>query len=108
MNSVKFSELSDNINLTVDVVYESGTLGHAGDDPLHKLLGVANMSGFRPKNKTTCSDPAYIVLYTSKEEHEWPDFLDENTGILRYYGDNRKPGPLDGPKGNKCYSKSRC
>ena len=35
---------------------------------------------------------AYIVLYTSMEELEWPDFLEEETGIFRYYGDNRQPG----------------
>ena len=27
-------------------------------------------------------------------ELEWPDYLDEETGIFRYYGDNRKPGRL--------------
>lgn len=26
------------------------------------------------------------------EELEWPDFLDEETGVFRYYGDNRQPG----------------
>ena len=26
------------------------------------------------------------------EELEWPDYLDKETGIFRYYGDNRKPG----------------
>lgn len=26
------------------------------------------------------------------EELEWPDYLDEETGIFRYYGDNREPG----------------
>lgn len=25
-------------------------------------------------------------------ELEWPDYLDEETGIFRYFGDNRKPG----------------
>lgn len=25
-------------------------------------------------------------------ELEWPDYLDEETGVFRYYGDNRKPG----------------
>lgn len=35
---------------------------------------------------------AYVVLYTSMEELEWPDYLDEETGIFRYYGDNRQPG----------------
>ena len=48
--------------------------------------------------------PAYVVLYTSMEELAWPDFLDEETGIFRYYGDNRNPGRalLDTPrKGNQ-------
>lgn len=36
--------------------------------------------------------PAYVILYTSMEKLEWPDFLDEETGVFRYYGDNRKPG----------------
>ena len=105
MKSVKFSELSDDINLTVDVVYESGTMGNAGDDPLHKLLECANMGGFRIRKKENNPDPAFIILYTSKEEHEWPDFLDESTGIFRYYGDNREPGPLDRPKGNQYLNK---
>lgn len=28
------------------------------------------------------------------EELEWPDHLEEETGIFRYYGDNREPGRL--------------
>lgn len=35
---------------------------------------------------------AYVVLYTSMEELGWPDHLKEETGIFRYYGDNREPG----------------
>ena len=48
--------------------------------------------------------PAYVVLYTSMIELAWPDYLDEETGIFRYYGDNRTPGKsiLDTPrKGNE-------
>ena len=47
--------------------------------------------------------PAYVVLYTSMQELAWPDYLDEETGIFRYYGDNRTSGKtiLDTPrKGN--------
>ena len=29
---------------------------------------------------------------SSTEEPEWPDFLDIETGIFTYYGDNRTPG----------------
>ncbi len=32
------------------------------------------------------------VLYTSGVEVDWPDFLDPQTGVLTYYGDNRSPG----------------
>jgi len=33
-----------------------------------------------------------IVLTTTMNELDWPDFLDPETGVLTYYGDNRKPG----------------
>lgn len=32
--------------LIVDAVYEGGRAGNAGDDPLHKLLGVSNQGDF--------------------------------------------------------------
>jgi len=35
-----------------------------------------------------------VVLYTSGENPDWPDVLDEKTGLFTYYGDNRKPGHL--------------
>lgn len=66
MKSVKFSGLSDNIKLTVDVTYESGTQGNAGDDTLHKLLGVANI-GRQNKKKRNNSDHAFIVLAQAKK-----------------------------------------
>lgn len=43
-------------------------------------------------------------MYTSMQELAWPDYLDEEMGIFRYYGDNRNPGRaiLDTPrKGNQ-------
>lgn len=60
----------------------------------HKLIpGCENAGGFRKK---LCEDGsekyAYVVLYISMEELEWPDFLDEETGIFCYYGDDREPG----------------
>jgi len=51
------------------------------------------MSGFRKKLREDGSQKlAYVVLYTSMSEIEWPDFLDVETGVFRYYGDNRTPG----------------
>ena len=34
----------------------------------------------------------WIVLYTSGEDPDWPDFLDTLTGHFTYYGDNKNPG----------------
>lgn len=34
----------------------------------------------------------YIILYSSGENIDWPDTIDIETGIYKYYGDNRKPG----------------
>ncbi len=92
---VKFENLKGS-NLTVDTVYKGGNYGNARDDPLSKLfprLGI--QGGFRKKKrKDDKSKFSYCVLYTSMNELEWPDYLDEETGIFRYYGDNRKPGRL--------------
>ena len=63
-------------------------------EPFHKLIpGCENDGGFRKKLREDGSGKyAYVVLYTSMEELEWLDYLDEETGIFRYYGDNRQPG----------------
>lgn len=91
MSVYDYSKL-DAAPLIIDAVYRSnGTL--FGDDPLGKLLPkVENQGGFRRVKR--CDDSgylAYVVLYIS-QEIEWPDFLDRETGVLRYYGDNRTPG----------------
>lgn len=81
-------------DLIVDAIYKGGKSGNTGDDPLSKLFPkLGNMSGFR-KVKRSDDDKklAYVVLYTSMTELEWPDYLDVETGIFRYYGDNRKAG----------------
>ncbi len=93
-------------DLVVDTVYEGGKDIGKGSDVLHKLMpGCSNSGGFRKVMRKDGSGlPAYVVLYTSMSELAWPDFLDEETGIFRYYGDNRIPGRslLDTPrKGNQ-------
>ena len=84
----------ENSDLYIDCIYKGGTAGNAGDDPLIKLVPRCEASGgFRKKLREDGSGKyAYIVLYTSMEELEWPDYLDEETGVFRYYGDNREPG----------------
>ena len=90
---VKFNDLSE-AELIIDCIYKGGTAGNISDEVLPKLLPkCGNSSGFRKVSRA--DDPskmAYVVLYTSMSELEWPDYLDEETGIFRYYGDNRKPG----------------
>ena len=88
-----FDELSS-APLKVDAVYPGGSYGNVKDDPICRLLpGVGNQGGFRQASrKDDKSKFAYVVIYTSNEELEWPDYLDTETGIFRYYGDNRKPG----------------
>ena len=93
-------------DLIVDTVYEGGKVSGKGSEVLSKLMpGCSNSGGFRKVMRKDGSGlPAYVVLYTSMAELAWPDYLDEETGVFRYYGDNRSPGRalLDTPrKGNQ-------
>ncbi|MHA1353635.1 MAG: hypothetical protein ACTSR1_00485 [Candidatus Heimdallarchaeota archaeon] len=88
--------------LIIDAIYEGGTKGTFNDDPVSKILRVGNQAGFRPARKDKGDGHAYIVLFTTGGELEWPDKLNVETGIFRYFGDNRKPGQdLHYPPGNK-------
>lgn len=90
-------------DLNIDAIYRGGSKGNSSDDIFPKLLGLENSGGFRTlKNRI---EPKMLALISSAEETEWPDFLDIETGIFTYYGDNRTPGNtiLDTPKkGNQC------
>ena len=102
---VPFESLRD-ADLVVDTIYKGGTMSGKGAEVLSKLMpGCSNSGGFRKVMRKDGSElPAYVVLYTSMAELAWPDYLDEETGIFRYYGDNRNPGKslLDTPrKGNQ-------
>lgn len=85
-----FAELGA-ADLIVDANYESGRAGHAGDDPLGRLLPVGNQGGFRysgsPRGGTKL-----VVLYTSGADPDWPDSLDLETGRFTYFGDNKTAG----------------
>lgn len=104
MRTITFDQLSS-ADLVVDTVYQGGTGNGKAAEVLSKLLpSCGNSGGFRKVMRKDGSGlPAYVVLYTSMQELAWPDYLDEETGIFRYYGDNRTPGRsiLDTPrKGN--------
>lgn len=92
IRSFSFESLHD-APLVIDAVYEGGNWKNVKDDPLHELLpGSGNQGGFRIVYETTSNRVAYVVIYTSGDELEWPDEVDVRTGLFRYYGDNRKPG----------------
>ena len=103
--AVPFEKL-ESADLVVDTVYKGGEVSGKASEVLHRLLpNCSNSGGFRKVMRKDGSGlPAYVVLYTSMQELAWPDYLDEETGIFRYYGDNRTPGKtiLDTPrKGNQ-------
>lgn len=90
---IEFNNLKKS-DLIVDAIYKGGASGNTGDDPISKLFPrIGNMSGFRKCKRLDGSNKlAYVVLYTTMSELEWPDYLDVETGVFRYYGDNRKAG----------------
>ncbi len=85
----RFEGLGDS-DLMIDALYESGNAGTAGDDPISKILNVGNSGGFRWAGTT--DNLKYLVLYTTGEDLDWPDSIDVETGVFRYYGDNKTPG----------------
>ncbi len=89
--AIKFANLSTT-DLIIDAIYEGGTKGNASDDPLAKLLPVSNQGGFRYVGNVLSNSVRAVILYSSMDDVDWPDFLDEETGIFHYYGDNKKPG----------------
>ena len=100
MTEIPFEALED-ADLVVGAVYRGGEGHTVENEPLHRLLGVGNVGGFRRVGPWEA--PHFVVLYSSLENQDWPDSIDEATGVLTYYGDNRKAGRglLDTPlKGN--------
>jgi len=99
----EFSELST-ADLNIDAIYKGGSKGNSSDDIFTKLFkGVGNMGGFRTLKSFT--EPTLLILVSDGSKAEWPDFLDIETGIFTYYGDNRTPGYSllnTSKKGNKC------
>jgi hypothetical protein len=90
MKHVAFSDLST-ADLVVDAVYESRIGSNTvAAEPLALLTGTGNQGGFRFSGPT--SNPNLVVLYTTMGESNWPDSIDEESGLFVYFGDNRKPG----------------
>ena len=95
MNSYSFEKLSKS-DLVIDANYEGN---HAdptssyGSEPLHHLIpGIGNAGGFRKRQARDGSRIVALVLTSTGNEVDWPDFLNPFTGVYTYYGDNRQPG----------------
>lgn len=91
MRRIRFDELAGS-DLVVDSVCEAGPQKNVAADPISRLLPVGNQGGIRYKGSVP--SPRVVVLYTTGGVAEWPDELDEVTGILTYYGDNQHAGNL--------------
>jgi hypothetical protein len=86
---IKFQDLST-ADLDLNCVYEGGTKGNAGDDPLSPLLRCGNQGGFRISGSIE-KGLNYVVLYSSQFNPDWPDKIDNGAGTVIYYGDNKEP-----------------
>ncbi|MBT8225174.1 MAG: restriction endonuclease [Dactylosporangium sp.] len=80
-------------DLTLDGYYHGGRGGHHGDDPIAQLIPRAgNQGGFRPVRSIRSGPVRMVALCSSGKDPDWPDALDEQTGLFTYYGDNKRPG----------------
>lgn len=91
MKIFSFEELHS-ADLVVDAIYRGGEKSDLSSEVLSKLLKVGNAGGFRYRG--SLPNPRLVVLTSNDSSHSWPDTLDPESGVLEYYGDNRKPGPL--------------
>lgn len=96
---INFGNLAD-ADLVVDEIYEGGSAGNAGDDPISKLMNTGNQGGFRYIG--SLQTRPFVILYTSGEDHDWPDQVNYGAGSFTYYGDNKTAGKdLHAKTGNK-------
>ena len=89
MEPVPFDDLAG-ADLVVDVRYEAGPWHNMASDPLARLLPVGNQGGFRYCG--SAPSPKLVVLFSNGTKPEWPDEVDQATGTVTYYGDNRHAG----------------
>jgi hypothetical protein len=88
---VPFERLATS-ELQIGAIYAGGSRGNAGDDPLAQLLPCGNQGGFRFARERETRNYLLALLYTSGADPDWPDALDEETGLFTYFGDNKRPG----------------
>ena len=87
-----FTELRE-APLIVDAIYEGGSRGNLGDDPIHRLIrSCGNQGGFRAIRGQSFGACSLLILSSSGTDPDWPDRLDAQSGVFTYYGDNKRPG----------------
>ena len=86
----EFENLS-NAPLIVDSLYKGGQNNYSGE-PLLKLFNVGLAGGFRIHGSFEPWDLKYVVLYSSMDDLDRPDYLDLRNGLFFYFGDNKTPG----------------
>jgi hypothetical protein len=92
MKSVSYYEIAFN-RLVIDCTYEdSREVGSPlRGQPIPKIFpGIGNMKGIRVAGRKP--HWTLYVLTSTQREADWPDVLDESSGTLTYWGDNRTPG----------------
>ena len=89
MTTIPFSQL-EGADLIVDAVYEGSDSGNLADDPIARLLKAGNAGSFRYCG--AIADLKYLILCGLKENADWPDIMNLESGVFVSYGDNRKPG----------------
>ena len=82
---INYSQIEKEKYIDIDTIYKNG--GFQQSDAMTILMKVRNGGGFRP-----CRGKSYFVIHSTKSDIDWPDFLDYETGIYTYYGDNKEPG----------------
>jgi hypothetical protein len=86
---IPFSQL-EGADLVVDAVYEGSDSGNLADDPIAQLLKGGNAGNFRYCG--SIADLRYLIVCTLKEDTDWQDILDLESGTFSCYGDRRTPG----------------
>lgn len=91
MQRINYQDLQTT-DLLVDAVYESNGATNLSGDVLSKLMGVGAMGGIRKRQTDDKKRLAYVVLESTNKHADWLDYVDYESGIIQYYGDNREPG----------------
>ncbi|WP_084161431.1 hypothetical protein [Nocardia sp. BMG51109] len=79
-------------DLHVDRIYAGKTFNGRSLDPVSRIFGVGVQGGIRFRGSALNNSVSLAVLYSTGDNPDWRDYLDTQTGILTYYGDNRYPG----------------